>query len=525
MMYKVMLVDDEILVRERISKRIPWEDLGYCLTAVCENGKEAVDFLQAEDVDLILTDICMPYMDGLELAKYVYEEKKGAKIIILSGYDEFSYAKEAVKYQALSYVLKPVTASELMKVLAEAKEKLDEVKTEHQVKSVYLDSLEILRSQLLMQLASGNLPEGAWEERSREYGISFLGERYCAIAAFFQEPPGDYSLRQMAGWIGKTSGDALAFEGLAGNLMVFVKKSNNKLLMEEARRICRELAGYAKGRLQQKASCFIGTCVSELQNICVSCQNAFAMKEFMYLEKEAYIYEWDFYQKHKWDIERISMDKEREQRIVLAVRSNLKEDVRKELQEFQRECQERWITRSRAVITLQGMIFAVMASLSQINMEEDEGLFLKEQECMFALFKCSYLSEMKEIALRFFEEAADVMSYSRANYGERQAAMALDYIEKHYADPELSLGALCQELAISISYFSTIFKEFAGKTFIEALTERRMETARELLGSQSLKMYEVAEKCGYKDSSYFSVAFKKYYGMAPREFARKSKKR
>ena len=134
-MYKVMLVDDEILVRERISKRIPWEELGYCLAAVCENGKEAIEFLQAEDVDLILTDICMPYVDGLGLAKYVYEEKKNAKVIILSGYDEFSYAKEALKYQALSYILKPVTAAELSEALAEAKANLDEQKAEGQAKS------------------------------------------------------------------------------------------------------------------------------------------------------------------------------------------------------------------------------------------------------------------------------------------------------------------------------------------------------------------------------------------------------
>ena len=82
-MYQVMLVDDEILVRERISKRIPWESLGYRLAAVCENGKEAMEVLKEQEIDLVLTDICMPYIDGLELAKFIYNEKKSTKVVIL----------------------------------------------------------------------------------------------------------------------------------------------------------------------------------------------------------------------------------------------------------------------------------------------------------------------------------------------------------------------------------------------------------------------------------------------------------
>ncbi len=94
-MYKVLLVDDEILIRERISRKIPWEELGYELAGICENGREAIAFIEQEPVSLILTDICMPHVDGLELAKYVYEHAKNTKVAIITGYEEFEYAKKS----------------------------------------------------------------------------------------------------------------------------------------------------------------------------------------------------------------------------------------------------------------------------------------------------------------------------------------------------------------------------------------------------------------------------------------------
>ncbi|WP_321018067.1 response regulator, partial [Eisenbergiella porci] len=125
-MIKAIVVDDEILTREGISANIPWEKLGYELVAVCADGREARDYVQGHEVDVVLTDICMPYMDGLQLSEFLYHEYPQIKIIIFSGYDEFEYAKQALKYQVSEYLLKPVTASELSGVLIQIGEKIDE---------------------------------------------------------------------------------------------------------------------------------------------------------------------------------------------------------------------------------------------------------------------------------------------------------------------------------------------------------------------------------------------------------------
>ena len=111
-MYKVLLVDDEILVREAISAKIEWGHLGFELVGDCENGKAAIEFLKENPVDVVLTDICMPYLDGMGLSKYIYENMPQTRIIIFSGYSDFEYAKQAIQYKVAEYLLKPVTGKD-----------------------------------------------------------------------------------------------------------------------------------------------------------------------------------------------------------------------------------------------------------------------------------------------------------------------------------------------------------------------------------------------------------------------------
>ena len=125
-MYKALLVDDEALTREAISENIPWAELGFELIASCENGREAMEQMEKTTPDLLLTDICMPYVDGIELARYVHEHHPDTRTVIISGYDEFEYAKQAVRYQVMEYILKPITPTELMEVLGRVRKSLDE---------------------------------------------------------------------------------------------------------------------------------------------------------------------------------------------------------------------------------------------------------------------------------------------------------------------------------------------------------------------------------------------------------------
>lgn len=124
-MYKVLLVDDEILVRKAIGKKLEWNQLGFELVGDCENGKDAIEFVKEHPVDVVLTDICMPHIDGMGLSKWLYENCPQTTIIIFSGYSDFEYAKQALQYKVAEYILKPVTAKELSEVLTRIRKKLD----------------------------------------------------------------------------------------------------------------------------------------------------------------------------------------------------------------------------------------------------------------------------------------------------------------------------------------------------------------------------------------------------------------
>ena len=117
-MYKVLLVDDEALIREAISENIQWEELGFSFMGACENGKQAIEMIEKEQPNLLLTDINMPFVDGMELTKFVYENYPDTKVIVISGFDEFEYAKNAVKYQVLEYILKPITPMEFLETFS-----------------------------------------------------------------------------------------------------------------------------------------------------------------------------------------------------------------------------------------------------------------------------------------------------------------------------------------------------------------------------------------------------------------------
>lgn len=519
-MYKVLLVDDEILIRERISQRIPWESLGYELKGTCENGKEAIEFMESQPVDLVLTDICMPYVDGLELAKYLYENEKRTKVVIITGYDEFEYAKKAVEYRVLSYVLKPVTSVELIEKLEEAKKILDSEEANFQVRTYYEGSYPLLKNQFLLELSKGRFYEEGIEEKLKEFHIDFQGECYCVALLYPRIQPDKKELSHMASLIAREAGeDVLSFEGDDHNIILYVKKKNSSELKKDIAFICEAAARWVEHEFHTPVFSLIGTCVFRLGGIGFSYEKAMELKEYIYLERDQGIYEWDKYQKYKLSAQGMICENDREKRIVLAVRSNLSEEVQREITSIRRECRVRWIPKNKVVVLYQSLILAVMNFFERLNIVDDAFL-LKEQEIISGLFGCTYISEMEKKVLEFFQMAVELMNSNRGNYGDHQAIAALEYINSNYGDCDLSLQEICEKLAISVSYFSSAFKNYTGMTFVEALTKKRMEKAMELMENTSLRTYEIAEKCGYSDANYFSNIFKRTTHMTPRDYVR-----
>ena len=178
-LYSVLLVDDEEEVFQVIMKKLDWEGMGFRIAGYARNGVEALEMAEELSVDVVMTDIKMPYMDGLTLCRKLKEQYQKIKVIIFSGFDEFEYAREAIKIEAEEYILKPINANELREVFERIKnnldKELDEKRNIDKLREYYLESLPMLQENFLTSLIDGRIPEDSIEEYAKNCSLTLKG--------------------------------------------------------------------------------------------------------------------------------------------------------------------------------------------------------------------------------------------------------------------------------------------------------------------------------------------------------------
>ena len=190
--YKVLLVDDEEEVMDVIEHRICWKQMGFEVVGKAQNGVKALEISEKMQPDVVITDIKMPYMDGLELARNLKQDNPDVRILILTGFDEFEYAKEAVHLEIEEYILKPVNAKELSDCLKRLKDVLDKEREEklniRKLEQYYTDSLPVLQTNFFCSLIEGRITEGEIRKFMGAYRISLQGPYFCcAVLAHFRK--------------------------------------------------------------------------------------------------------------------------------------------------------------------------------------------------------------------------------------------------------------------------------------------------------------------------------------------------
>lgn len=524
-MYKVLLVDDEVLIRENMKNRIPWEDLGFELAASCENGKEAIEWIQKETIDLVLTDICMPYVDGLGIAKYVKNHAANAKVVIITGYDEFDYAREALEYHVFSYILKPITANELMEVLKQVRDELECERKTWKVHSLYENSVPVLKNQFLNQLVKGEGQCSELVSKLAEFHMDVPVSHCNVVILLPKDPSKSGELHRVVKILEAENVTAiLPFEGNDGTVLMILNQERGEKQKGTVRLQCRQLLDYLCQKTGITFSCLIGPVVPQVSLLNRSYKRARELMKFIYLERPDSIYDWEAYDQQHLNLQWNLKNENLEERLIYAVQSNLTDDLKQDIGSIRKEYRDKWIGKTKVVMIYQNLMMALMNRFQKLNIE-DHAFFEKYQEILAGLYNYDSISEMEKAVLDYFLAAAELMNQKRGSYGEQQVKIALEYMDTHYGDFDLSLQRLCKNLAISVSYFSSTFKNATGMTFVEALTKKRIEKAKDLLENTSLKSYEIAEKCGYSDANYFGSIFKKVVGKSPRVYVKELRNR
>lgn len=537
-MYKVLLVDDEALTREAISENIKWEEHGFEFLGVCENGKEAIEKMNQAVPDLLITDICMPYIDGMELTKYVYEKYPLTKVIIISGYDEFEYAKAAVKYKVLEYVLKPITAYELIELLDKIKKDFDRESDKNKnlkkIREAYMNNLPVLKGRFLNSLIQGNILGEDIRKKLEDYRIN-LSARHFVTAIIEGDDLEEYlkrhhtikeelvlfSIYNITEEIVNKYKYGVTFQNGEDKTIVIFKADKEEGFRSQVYDVCTEIRNALNQYLKIDATIGIGKTVSTIGWLNKSIEAAKAILEYRFLLGGNVVLDARELSEGKTSIGMdisVWID-----RILLSIKAGDITEIDNVIRSFIQTLRTDYIPKNSIIIYIQNIVISIVNMLDEAGLSDEE--FLEEEYTFInRIYMLGHLRDIENELIDFCVKVSQGMTSEKDSYGNKQAVMALNYIDKNYGNAEISLNSVCNHLAMSTSYFSSIFKNYTGETFIEALTKKRIEKAKSLLENTALKSYEVANEVGFSDPHYFSIIFKKHTGFTPTEYAKNKRK-
>ena len=537
-MLKVFLVEDEVVMREGIKNNIPWEQEGFSFAGEASDGEMAYPLIQKTRPDILITDIRMPFMDGLELSRLVKQEMPDMKIIVLSGYDEFEYAKEGISIGITDYLVKPVSGAQLLEAVKKVGKLVEEEQEQRQFLKTFererLENTQLARQKFFRSLVSGNKSVSALLKEGREIGLELAANRYNIL--LFQIFSGGemeaYSeeqntvTRAIEEMTEKIPGALMVELGLEGWAFV-LKETENRGLEEQQQEFLNQLQSTI--RSYGKVEYFGGLGVpvgrlSELNRCFEEANRAFA---YRYLKERNQIIESGREEAQIPDAEEFrlaALNADRMDRKVLEnfLKTGLKSQSRHFLDEYFNSLGEKNVQSLlfRQYVTMD-FYFTAAAQVQQLGFPAGELI----ERCgdfqnMTAVFATA--EQTKEYLNRVLEAVLEIRETVSQKKYSSLLKDAKSFIEQNFYNEEISLNMTAASVNLSPNHFSTIFSQETGQTFIEFLTSVRMEKARELLRSTSMKTAEIAFAVGYRDPHYFSYLFKKTQECTPREFRAKA---
>lgn len=530
-MLKVFLVEDEFVVREGIKKNIDWQAHGYEFCGEASDGELAFPMIQKLKPDIVITDIRMPFMDGLALSRLIKKELPWVEIIILTGFEEFEYAKEGIKIGIAEYLTKPISGEELLKevngVAARIEEKRKELETREKYNREMEENFLQERKDLFQHLVTGSksLPELLEIAEDLEMDLSALwykivlwkvqsvhhahDEYSKSVVEIEQRLKEVYSEKQILVFDRNLEGKA------------FLLKADSK---EELEQVQKEVLGKMEEILSEYGQIRyfggVGLPVNRLRELPLSFENASRAFAQRYLIKENRILSGEgleqklYIEKDEFNISGVDPKQMDRAKVKEFLKTGQQEEVVYFVEEFFKALGTSAMKSSmfRQYIAMD-IYFCIMDFLDGLQGQKEE---------IEALDASSDVFQSEENVARYtinvIQKALEIRDKVASNrYGD-VVDEAIRYIEQNYADEELSLNVLASHVRFSPNHLSMIFSQQTGQSFIKYLTDYRMNKAKELLRCTGKRSSEIGLEVGYKDPHYFSYLFKKTQGMTPTQY-------
>lgn len=538
---KVFLVEDEMVIRRGIKNSIDWEKEGYIFCGEASDGELAYPMIIKEKPDILITDIRMQFMDGLELCKLVKKELPNIKILILSGYDEFDYAKEAIRLGVTEYLLKPISSGKLLEALNGVSESIRREKEDKDLVRKYMEEMrentEHEKQKFFEQMIAGNLSMADALETGKKYEMNLsagmynlllfrftLGEENRKSGELLGEA--EYAIEKLTERLEYVFEFQRGVEGWAFLLMA----DNEEQMSERVKELSKDLEEIMKNYSTIAYFGGIGQPVARLRELEESfreAERALAARFTMELNRIISVEDIRMAQNVDTldDIEITSFGEIEKTRTMLEkfLNNGAEDEIDEFVDVYINELPEENL---KSVLMRQYIImdaYIVMMSFCE-KIEGIEGEMQAQSEELKNSMKTSQtLEEIKNYIRMLLKKIIGVRDTISGRRYSDIIEIAKDQIRKTYMSDEISLNTIAAEVGMSPSYFSSIFSKEMGKTFVEYLTEIRMDRAKELLMCSSMKTSEIGYEVGYKDPHYFSYIFKKTQNCTPKEFRARGK--
>lgn len=541
-MLKIFLAEDEVVVRETIKRMIPWEELGFELVGEAADGEMALPLLIRQQPDLLITDIKMPFMDGLTLARLAKKEIPGLKVVILSGYDDFNYAKQAIGIGVEDYLLKPITKNALIERLSEIRSRYEHEKTQKEYYEKFQREMQAYEKNssrdFFEALVGGSMDMMEVYKRAEKLGLDIVAEAYNVLI-FTMNCDEDFSGQrdEYSSWEAESL--ELLENFFAGHSSAMLFRSNifsygvllkgQRETIEENTRVCvdeiRKILSRQDGRREWFLA--VGQSVERLSQIQKSYHTASRAFSQRYLYDENILYydemetmEHPGGQAETEDnayLQKVDVNALNPAILQKFLSNGLQEETENFVKDYfyaiGQEPMESLVFRNYVILNVR---FSVISFIKGLGCDTNEMESADTEEVLAESGK--NMESAIAYAKKMISQAIEIRDQNSGNKNRSILKTAVDFIDSHYMDEEISLNTVANVANVSSNHFSTLFSQNMGQTFIEYLTTLRMNKAKELLRCTGMRSSEIAGEIGYKDAHYFSYLFKKTQGMTPSDY-------
>lgn len=524
-MLKVAIVDDELDVRERLTSILSKIDSGFELTASYENGIDAYNGIVNNPPDLLITDIRIPYINGIELIRRIREVEPFMKVIIITGYDEVDYAKQAIELEVIGFITKPTSSEELSRILKKAKLRIDQEfmlnSSLSELTAFKQQNLSVIRENDLCKLVSFRILSPGFQNKLLNEGVN-LNYEYMMIGVFdfdkniedLEMELSQMSLLSIKQNMEKEFQKFYDYEIFnRDNQLIIILKSHKGFTYAEIDKYI----SYELLRVKRFLRIHLSIGFSEIsygnhdfKQLFLNAKKALEMRKVI---GEGKVFFYDSIK--EMSSSNKTIDDSEYKHLAYLVKYRSIDEVNDYLNHL-----KSILIDPEYHSSYYFMVSNILNTLLQ-SCDDLRTLYKEYLDCNQIYLKMSNFKTVDETFNWFCELAEMVKKIDDdiiVGAIDHNLQKIIDYIEAHFTTEDINLDIVSEKVNLSSSYISSLLKKQFNLSFVKYVTMLRMEKARELLNNSQLKIIDVSEKTGYSEPYYFSHCFKKYYGVSPKEY-------